>query len=138
MPYTQCPGVRLYLAYCLEALVDTNQDWTITVAELNAWIGGQQALGNSSCLGLGPVFYANINGSVIMSMCDLNNDGILTWDEDWIPSNACVQAYAAVRDLCNVCFACGWNGDVKRRRDEPHHHDRQEIEDGPGKGTPVR
>ena len=131
MPFTQCPGVRLYLAYCLEALVDTNEDWTITVVELNNWIAGQQALGNSSCLGLGSAFYANINCSVIMSMCDVDDDGVLTWDGDWIASNACVQAYAAVRDLCNVCYACGWDGEYRRRRHQKEH-------DAPGNGATAR
>ena len=94
-----CPTpVRDDLLICL-AHVDANEDGTLTVAELDTWIGA-----HSECLpATAPLHYS---GAAIMAACDADASGNLTMT-DWHAPGGCLVLPSRQRLLCDWCVKCG-------------------------------
>lgn len=114
---TNCPvASRDDLLQCLDTYVDTNHDSIITVEELDAFLSAQEALGAAACLPQSSDFYTHVNGTMLVELCDVNQDGNLTVTGDWDAATGCAQSYDAQLYLCQLCYMNGWTGPSVQKR----------------------
>jgi hypothetical protein len=106
---------REELKACILNFLDGNHDETVTVSEIDAFLSAQQAL-ESSCLTQSKDrFFGMINGTMLVSLCDIDHDGSLT-NFDWTGNSTATPCLAndaatgmqsiAQRYMCSLCNAC--------------------------------
>ncbi len=109
---------------CALHFVDANHDETVTVAEIDAFMGAQRALANGpggSCMTRSPDhFFDMFTGAFVMEMCDIDHDAVLTIG-DWtgasnVTAVPCLQQPSdggagmptiMQRYMCTLCHECG-------------------------------
>jgi len=100
-PVRTCPTLaRDDLLACL-TVVDTNEDGTLTAAEIDAYIAA-----HLECLPASTT--SNVNGSFIITQCDTDASGSLTM-LDWNAGGgvACFDLRSHQMTLCDFCTKCG-------------------------------
>lgn len=85
----RCPVPRDKLLECFKQLVDYNHDNAITAAEIDLFLGTT-------------TMHPHLTGAMILNMCDLTKDGVLTI-ADWTPPNACLRAPEKINLMCKLC-----------------------------------
>ena len=97
-PSRPCPSVaRDDLLTCLTNL-DANEDGTLTIAEIDAWIAA-----NTACLPLSMNDVAN--GTLTVAACDTDASGNLTMT-DWASPDSCLALRAHQLVACYFCVKC--------------------------------
>lgn len=95
-PARVCPSVaRDDLLICLST-ADTNEDGTLTVAEMDAWIAA-----HSECIP-----GSMLSGTIITTLCDKDASGNLTMT-DWNDAASCITLRSRQMLLCQFCSKCG-------------------------------
>lgn len=85
----RCPVERDKLLECFERLVDYNHDNAITASEIDSFL-------------LNTPMNQRLTGTMILKMCDINKDGVLTI-ADWTPPEACLRSPEKINLMCKLC-----------------------------------
>ncbi len=86
------------LLRCIKRLFDTNNNNAISEKELNVF------LKTSHCIP-GNEWEPFITGKLIMTTCDVDNDGKLTL-MDWGRHDSCLHSNHVIKRLCDFCEFC--------------------------------
>ena len=97
VPHHACPGNRDDLLLCFHQLIDTDNNGNITLTELNAMLSNYADL-----LPNNTQFLEHYTANNILTMCDIDQDGILS-AADWNHENACLRNYMARDYVCRYC-----------------------------------
>ncbi len=98
-PPRLCPtSTRDDLLQCISVL-DSNEDGTLTVSEMDTWFTA-----HTDCLPTS--FDSFFDGSIINTYCDANSSGNLTMT-DWNSASSCISQQEQQYILCLFCVKCG-------------------------------
>lgn len=113
-----CRGLaRDDLLTCFSTLLDGDSDGNVTAVEIDTFLSTQQALGNTSCIPQGELFFNLTSGATIVSHCDLNADGMLSEAADWgNQTTSCLTRPVMRNYICNLCINCGWQPTIILRK----------------------
>lgn len=100
IPGRTCPIFDRSQLYGCVAQMDANADGILTVAEIDTFLAN-----NTACLGS---LATSVNGTVLVTMCDMDASGNLTFVGDWNVPGACMSRPIVLNMMCRVCDRCGY------------------------------
>jgi len=95
--YGICPTTKDNLLVCIKKLLDTDNNDEVTKEEIEGF------LKTNTCLP--PRYKHMLTGEQIVTICDTDNDKVLTI-KDWDKPNSCLQKEEHQLYICRLCDMC--------------------------------
>lgn len=91
---------------CFSQYLDFDHNNIITVSEIDTAILQHYNFSNIS-----------FNGTIIMSKCDMNGDGVLTQAGDWNNQTSCLKKTFSLTAMyvCDICVRYGWTFPTRKK-----------------------
>jgi hypothetical protein len=84
---------REALLPCFSELIDIDKDGSLNTTEIRTFLDTNKIHAIT----------------ILMHMCDLNRDGVLTVADDWTPEDACARSQPMITRVCYICVRAGWS-----------------------------